>query len=464
MEALLSANEDVLIPPLSLGLKDGASYIQNRRSATIFSSVNQASPQGVQSIKFNISSSQEWCDPQSVIISFDVCNDDAAKALYPSTPGAHCLFDKYSCRIASTEVENIDHYGRTCEMFSRLIPTEKKLNDGALGFGTVMQQYAAAGAVPDGGITAGSANVRRGIEKSLFTSGDHVAKAIPASGKKKVFMKLPLSGIWTANQKYLPLWSMGGGGIEVLLSLCPENSAVISRPTDPLTGVQGAAGSGSTTYHLENIRIEADMIQIDSALQEQYSRNLLEGGSLTLHTKLWNVTQVFLGASNGGNFDVSVSKSLSRCATLFASFSEELTADQQAAGIQYVNQFKAYPAAAESMESHVTVGSKRFPEFQNKGVTAHFWRLISALGVAKSLPHSVSTDVESYGSNSFVLGTDFEACPMVASSGINTTGGQQIDLHCAGFNDGANILRRCWMCLHSEAIVELRATGAHLLT
>ena len=67
MESLLSANEDILIPPLSLGLKPGAAYIQNRRQASVFSSINQASPQGVQNIRFNLSSTVEWCDPASVI-------------------------------------------------------------------------------------------------------------------------------------------------------------------------------------------------------------------------------------------------------------------------------------------------------------------------------------------------------------------------------------------------------------
>ena len=187
MEALLSANEDILIPPLSLGILPGASYIQQRRSSTLFSSVNQASPQGVQQLKFNLSSSSEWADPASCIISFDVCNDEAAKPLYPSCSGAHCLFERYQCRIASTQIEDQEHYGRTVEAFSRLMPTEKKLNDGALGFSTVQTMFASA-AHPT--TTPAEAGVRRAMEKSLWQSDDHVAKAIPAGGKKKVFMKL----------------------------------------------------------------------------------------------------------------------------------------------------------------------------------------------------------------------------------------------------------------------------------
>ena len=166
-------------------------------------------------------------------------------------------------------------------------------------------------------------------------------------------------------------------------------------------------------------------------------------------------------------------------ATIFANFSEELSAEQQEVGTMYVNNFKS-PGDAQAMSSHVTVGSKRFPEFENESLVAHFWRLTNALGVAKSLPHTLSTDMDSYGSASFCLGTDLEACPLVAASGINTTGGQEIALHCRNFigttpaASGSaeaiaaaaqlNTLRRCWIMLHYEAIVEIRATGCHLLT
>ena len=448
MESLLSANEDILIPPLSLNLKPGASYITGRRSATIFSSVNSAAPNGVQTIKFNIASAVEWCDPASAIISFDVVNDSTTAALHPATVGAHCLFERYQARISAAQIEDIEHYGRTCEAFTRLIPAEKRLNEAMLGFGTNMAM-------------ASNANVVTG---SPFIGGAHVVKEIAhvAAGntsRKKVYMKLPLSGIFTANQKYLPCWSMGAGGIEVLLSLCPAADAMVKT-------VGGTAKSQS--YHLEDIRLECDMISIDSALQEQYSRNLLEGGSLTLHTKLWDCTQVYLPPANAGAFTVSLSKALSRAATIFFNFSEELTTAQIEAGTMYANTFRAYAAADETLESHVTVGSKRFPEYAVRGLTAHFWKLVSALGVAKSLPHSVNVDVDSFKTNTFMMGTDLEACPMVASSGINTTGGQELALQVKNFKgataNDVDVLRRCWACIHYEAIVELRATGAHLLT
>ena len=449
MEALLSASEDILIPPLSLGLDKGASYITNRRQATYFSSVPSASYTGVQTVKFNVASMTEFADPESLILSFDVVND-GAQPLTAATVGAHCLFERYQCRISATEVENIDHYARTVESFTRLIPSEKRMNDGALGFGTQVTMTAAAPAL-DGNAAAAAAYP---VSPNLFQAQDHKAKPIGANGRKRVFMKLPLSGVWTANQKYIPLWALGAGGCEILLSLArPENATVHT--------LNGAAQSQQ--YHLEDIRCEVDLVSIDSELMERYSRNLQEGGSLMIHTKLWNVTQVFV-QPNAGDFEVTLSKALSRLATMFMNFAPELTQDEQQAGRMYANEFIMYPEAYETLESFVTVGSKRYPEFAVKGVTAHFWKLLSSLGVAKSLAHTVNTDVESYCRNSFVTGTDFEKCPLVASSGINTQGGSEVRASFEGFTDGAGSSpRRAWVCLHSEAIVELRATGAHLL-
>jgi hypothetical protein len=388
----------------------------------------------VQIIRFNLASAVEWCDPSSVIVSFVVKND-AANPLHPATVGAHCLFDRLQVRISSAQIEDIEHYGRLTEQFSRLLPAEKRLNNGVLGFGTLQTTTA-----------------------NMFLEGAHAVKEIPAGAVgKRVFMKLDLSGVFTANQKYLPLWAMGAGGVEVLLSLAPAAEAMVAN---------FGATVKSQAYHLEDIRMEADFITIDSSLQEQYSRNLLEGGSLTLHTNLWDCTQVYLPPANAGNFDVSLRKSLSRAATVFFSFSEEIPAADILTGTMYCNTFWSVAGAAENIESWVTVGSKKYPEYPVTGSTAHFWRLLNALGIAKSLPHTVNVDLDSYNTRSFTIGCDLEACPLGSSSGVNTTGGQEIALHVKKMTNAAGtaVPRRCWAAIHYEAIVELRATGAHLLT
>ena len=181
------SNEDFLLPNIRLGLQPQASYVKSMRNATIHSAIATASPGGVSTIKGSLSSATEWLDPDSFILSFTV-NNSEAKPLQPSTVGAHCLFERLQIRCGGQLVEDIDHYGRTTEIFERCIPAEKRINYGGLGFGQSKHLDVAAGmATPQ-----------------LFQSGQHSAVAIPNNGSKRVFMRLGLSGMMHA-KKWIPL-------------------------------------------------------------------------------------------------------------------------------------------------------------------------------------------------------------------------------------------------------------------
>lgn len=441
MESVLAAHEkDFLIEPLSLTVGNQANYVVSRRSSSIFSSVNSAAPGGVNQLKWNISSSSEWADPSTACISFVVTNTAAIATqgqpdpqMRPATVAPHCLFNRLQIRIGgSALIEDIDDFGRLTEQFTRLVPNEKRMNEEALGFGLESPGTPLVG-------------------------GSHKAQPIPAQGSRRVYMKLPMSGIFGAMTKYLPLFALGGNGVEVILSLAPAADATVAS--------EGAVAR-SQQYTLTDARFEIDMVQLDSQLQQGYSDNVLRGGSLLLHTKLWDQTLVYVNPTNAGAFDVTLNKSISRLATVFASFAEELTPVQIAAGEMYVNTFRQYPQAAESLTSYITIGSKKYPDFPSEGVKAHFWKLINALGIQRSLAHSVNADVVSYGTNCFVAGYDVEKCPHVMSSGENVQGGQEIGLHFKNFRgaDGTQVPKRCWVALHHEAIIEIRSSGVHLLS
>ena len=102
MEALLSSGgpeSDVLVGPLKYGLDPQGSYVQGRRQSTTFSNVNSASPAGVKTVTINCGSASEWMDPQSVLLSFLITETGGAHALFPATPGAHCLFERLQVRL-----------------------------------------------------------------------------------------------------------------------------------------------------------------------------------------------------------------------------------------------------------------------------------------------------------------------------------------------------------------------------
>ena len=89
---------------------------------------------------------------------------------------------------------------------------------------------------------------------------------------------------------------------------------------------------------------------------------------------------------------------------------------------------------------------------------------MTSLGVALSLPHSINIDRESYEVNSFLMGMELEKAPMVAASGENTTGGQEIAIHVKELRNGATVPRRAFVILHHEVILDIMAGGVMLKT
>ena len=247
MEALLSSGgpqTDVLVGPLKYGLDPQGSYIQARRQSTTFSNVNSASPAGVKAITINCGSSSEWMDPSTVLLSFLITNNDLNNELFPATPEVACLFDRLQIRLSSTLVEDIQEYGKLTHIMSKFsMDPQKKMDSAALGFGT-----------------ASTTN-------SLFLAGSHEAEKIPAGSSKRVYMKFDISGI-LSQHRYIPLFALGGQGLQIQLSLAPADQAMI---------ISDSGTTFSQSYTLSDIRLLADMITLDRSLSESYSAALLKG-------------------------------------------------------------------------------------------------------------------------------------------------------------------------------------------
>ena len=257
MEALLSSGgpqSDVLVGPLKFGLDPQGSYVTQRRQATTFSNVNSASPAGVKTITINCGSSSEWLDPSTALLSFLITNTDATNALFPATVGAHCLFDRLQLRLGSTLVEDIQEFGKLTEIMQKMsMSPQKKMDEGQLGFGTA----------------AASAN------GSYFLADQHEAQTIAASSSKRVYMKFDLSGLFS-QAKWIPLYALGGQGLQIQLSLAAANQAVI---------ISHSGTTYSQGYTLSDIRLLSDMCSLSGELQESYNAALLNGTSLKMTIK-----------------------------------------------------------------------------------------------------------------------------------------------------------------------------------
>jgi hypothetical protein len=239
---------------LKFGLDPQGSYVQQRRNSTTFSNVTSASPAGVKTITINCGSSSEWLDPSTILLSFLITNTDATNALWAATAESSCLFDRMQVRLGSTLIEDIQDYGELAHIMTKLsMSPQKKMDAAQLGFGT----------------QAASVN------GSYFLAGQNDKQTIAASGSKRVYMKFDLSGLFS-QQKWIPLFALGGQGLQIQLSLAPANQATI---------ISNGGTTYSQGYTLSDIRLLADMCSLSGELQESYNAAFLNGTSLKMPIK-----------------------------------------------------------------------------------------------------------------------------------------------------------------------------------
>ena len=120
METITSSIEDILLDTLSFKPSPGASYLLSKRSTRHFVSGSDSySPSsGVTTLRWNLTGAvQEWMNPQSVRVQFDITNNDATHPLTSVTGLPASCFQRLSIRCLGSLVEDIQHYNRVYQIF-----------------------------------------------------------------------------------------------------------------------------------------------------------------------------------------------------------------------------------------------------------------------------------------------------------------------------------------------------------
>ena len=139
VEAMANGVEDKLIDGLSFKMQPGASYVVDRRSVTYH-------PQGSNIYKPNTGSKlirillpgDNWLDPSTLRICFNVSNDEATitRNLYV-LGGPLCFFRRLRILCAGQLVEDIDQYNRIHEMMTFLTASESRANQATEALGII---------------------------------------------------------------------------------------------------------------------------------------------------------------------------------------------------------------------------------------------------------------------------------------------------------------------------------------
>ena len=242
---MTQAVNDELVSSLDYKLgSSNVNYVQSRKSVQYFpSSLSTFTPTTSRVARIPLTSGMDFIDPESIRIAFRVRNNDATLDLNPGTQEPSCFIKRVQLFANGQRCDDISEYGRCCFLYSLLKSQEWYKNKGITGF------WELAGLVP---------------------------APIPATNYKDVLMAPTLIGLFQAN-KFLP------PQLNLVLEL------EFAEPADALR-----PGGGSTDYSIENVRVLASQVTLDSALYESYQKILLSGRSLvfaypTMHTQVSSI-------------------------------------------------------------------------------------------------------------------------------------------------------------------------------
>lgn len=451
VEAIANGVEDKLIDGLSFKLSPGASYVVDRRSVTYHpqgSNIYKPSA-GTKLIRI-VLTGDNWLDPSTFRIMFDVNNDDTTVGKYlRPLGGPWCFFRRMRILCAGQLVEDIMDYNRIHEMMHIMIASESRANDAAEAFGNLWNSHA---------WYKGEVNITnfQGI----------------GPGQKLAVLFKPLSGVLNQN-KMLPIRY---APVTIELELVDDVLEPIVSNFVGAGATDFKADNTSLQWSLTNVQVKVDVCTLDNALDNSYAQHLLSGKSLPISYNTF-VSQMQTIAGQDAP-TINVSRALTRLKSVFVTLNKDFVNNRaNVVGLKFWNDFFSPMWEANhdgtwthdpsgEFEFQLQIGSKLYPEYPIRSHNEAYYQLKKTLGVQASAVHNFDVSAVEYRSNKFVLGTDCERVLDAGFTGINTRAGDlmTVKLKYAGkgaLSNGshANLADRLHIVLHSDQIMEIRDSG-----
>jgi hypothetical protein len=376
LETQISGSEDKLLAGLHFAGRETASYVTKRELVTF--APQQASnfkPSGVRLIRFNLSDQQGWLDGRTLRLMMTIVNNSASP-LIPAALSPASMFRRLRLIAnGSAIIEDVELYGRCHQLFSFMLPPDELRNRISEEWGN--SATAATLTSPGAGqqIAAGESRI---VLCQLMSSFLNQGKCIPLS--------------------FLP----------VVLEL-------------ELADVDAALSGTDINWHVERPQLLADVMRLDTALQNSYAKHLLDGKSLPLHYDGMYSMQAAI-PNGSSQYTFPVVRGFTRLNRVYVTFSTEASAD--------VGTFSsplggvANQASNDTFSWWVTVGSERYPAFDVSSQQESMYRL------RQMHPGPLHIDTYAYSNSRFVTGQSLERVPNSASfTGMNTRSGSQLTLN-----------------------------------
>lgn len=423
MEVIASASDDFLVDPLNFEVPKTATYIQNRRSVSFFPQTGNKyhATTGATLISFYLTG-QEWLDPSTFRIMFDLVNEEAAgqvpdKLLYP-IGGPWAFFNRLKISSGSETIEDISDYARCHELFQILSSSDSRANDFAEGFCNYWDDRST---------------------RSHDVNRTHLV-GIPG-GKSMTVAFFPLLGLLRQKNfiplKYVPLkieLSLIGSTSEPIITMVTADD---EPDPFPITDFNFYKETLSVNWSIQNPQIKCDLITLDGGYENTYDRKIANGTPIQInYNTLYSQIQTVTGLNE---MSVIVSRSASRLKSVFVSFIKNTGGPGRSAhnAMKSWNDFfsPAYPDNSSTtsklnkfnpdgeFEFYMQIGSKLYPEHRMRSHSESMSQLKKCVGHAYSPFYSVDISGMEYRTSKFIIGVDTEKMSGVPWTGLNTRGG-----------------------------------------
>ncbi len=525
MDNLVAEASDVMSPSLDFGLPKTAQYVTDRRHVNYFPSGSNiyTSATGNKNIRFYVTGEDgTYLDLSSIRLFANLQNegDTDAQFLRPLS-GLHAFFNRYRCTVGGQLVQDIDQYNRHCELYNSFKSVEARHMDDIESsanprwgddwrhkYANGLDQFVRVNNANDG-VTRTEAELPTGGDAKDYTDHNKWGKISnrytrhSVSGiRKGEYFRLGHQfkcGFLESNY-YLPVRY---APLEIEITIVsdaeePVIKGVNSASATTIGGDRGGAyfteGDTTTKWQLNNIILRAEVVTLDSAVNNNITSHLLQGGSLKIVYPMYHtLTQSF--NANGTKINMNVVKSASKLNGAFITLYRTQRGDKLVAGKEdgyyipdnYVhkrfNYFynpmiisrfndRGYGATGDdrgfgfadknyNISWQVQIASKKYPEFESQSLSEHMYFLRRMLNYMNPDQDACSITYEQYATNKFIIGITFEKMNEQNLTGINTKMGFLATVKLKPFKPLSEneLIQEIFFHAISENVAEIRSDG-----
>ena len=416
LETHIAGVDDALISPLHFsGSPNTASYITERRNCTFApQSGGLFAPDGIRLLRFNLADQSGFLDGQTLRLCFELKNS-GTEGMTPIASSPACLFRRLRIIAnGSAELEDIDEYGRTYEIFHTLLPAARRFND-------ITESWSA--------------------EQHEHDLTDHVRPLTLQVGQSRRLVVTLLSP-FLSQGKLIPL-----NMIPVVLELEVGDVHYAFAGTD-----------AAMKWEIYRPRLIADVLSLENSLQNSYAKLLLDGRSLPM--PVHGIYSIKAAITDGSYFSLPITRGFTRLSTIYFTFIDDGTKKECTNFVHPALNGADPNVDADPFEWWVTVGADRYPQFNVDSCQEAFYRLRLA-NLVHTGTDSLSMSSHEYRFNKFIGALNLEKAPGSAGhSGINTRGGSQLTLH---FKNVGSTAKYVHVILHADQVVSASAAGVEVL-